>query len=80
MKPFSDEWYERENAWAAECNANFEREAGKMVSNGYERKDHPRPAYPVTFHKGDEVRVLVRELGSSRWYSRPFSETRGRHV
>ena len=77
IQPFSTEWYAREKAWIDKCNGNFEKAADDLVAKGYTRKDHDRRWYPSTFHKGDMTLVLVRNLGSSQWYSRPHAERTG---
>jgi len=75
IEPFSPEWHVREQAWADECNANFEDAAAQLVTQGYTRHDHDRRHYPSTFHKDGETQVLVRDLGSSKWRARTYSDS-----
>ena len=72
MKAFSPEWYAREQAWIDKCNAAYERAAADLITQGYTRKNHRRNLYPSTFHKSETI--LVRQLGESTWYSRPYSD------
>ena len=75
LKPFSTEWHAREDRWASECDANYDTAAADLVALGLTRHDREHPAadiYPATFTQGDRTIVLVRNLGSSRWYPRPL--------
>jgi len=80
IEPFSPDWNAREQAWANECNANFEAAADELVAQGYTRQDHDRRHYPSTFHKDGETQVLVRDLGSSKWRARTYSTSTMHHL
>lgn len=67
MKPYSPEWYARERAWIAKCQAGYEAAANELVAQGYARRDHEDEPRPATFHGNNKVLVLARKLGSSEW-------------
>jgi hypothetical protein len=72
MKPFSPEWYAREQAWADKCQAGYDTLAAKLASDGWERHNRPGNIIPATFHKGTQVVYLARQLGSSKWFTKDY--------
>ncbi len=69
MKPYSPEWYAREQAWQDKCNQSYEIAAQVLIEEGYKRSRKQRGAYPFLFSKGEVVVYLARRLGSSEWYA-----------
>lgn len=62
-----------DDEWHKECKANWEALAAKLVADGFERRDCPSSIIPATFHRGDKVLYLARQLGSNDWYAAPIA-------
>jgi len=70
------------NTWTRRCLDNYEDAAARLVARGWRRHDVNNGLIPATFHKGDQVVYLGREIGCSLWHVSPlyWSETLGRFV
>lgn len=58
--------------WYELCKANYEKVAADLIAQGYQRIKRS-DIYKEHFCKAGKIKVIVRELGSSNWWTKDLT-------